>query len=371
MRKLKTFSLLLIAMTVTLFAGSLSETHLAANAQTTEQSHNKKKTAKKAKKTKKNSNDKHKKTVKKHAKKKHSKKSKNVTKSKKKVTTKKMAKKKAPKKLVKKTTKKKKVVKKSTKYNYNESQSVDESTTNENEYDSVDGFNFDSDNYATENPTDTLNVPSNYLYGFDSDEKIVHQIESFTDSDISNSISESRKINVFHPKIADTKRLVDINNIDTNLQRELSQYAADLINQFRLKLSNNYLFTQPLTVTDTALKASREVADGYNKDNWNMTKKGHDNRVLNNVANKYNLNYYAENMAESLLTDSYVQNPINLANVKESIYGAICAMMFDDASSSWGHSDIFLSVHLSKTLPEQFGVSIDKMGQIHFEIYYG
>ncbi|WKN29303.1 hypothetical protein MUB42_02525 [Apilactobacillus kunkeei] len=76
-------------------------------------------------------------------------------------------------------------------------------------------------------------------------------------------------------------------------------------------------------------------------------------------------------MAGSLLTDSYVQTPINLANVKESIYGGICAMMFDDASSAWGHSDIFLSVNLSKTLPEQFGVSIDKMGQIHFEIYYG
>lgn len=364
----------MIAMTVSLFAGSISETHLAANAQTTEQAHHKKKPAKKAKKA---SKAKHKKTtkkkknVRKHAKKKHHKKNKKTTKAKKKVTTKKKAKKKAPKKVVKKTNKKKKVVKKSNKYNYNELEPVDAPTTNENEYDSVDGFNFGSDDYATENPTDTLNVPSNYLYGFDSDEKIVHQIESFTDSDISNSISESRKINVFHPKIADTKRLVDINNIDTNLQRELSQYAADLINQFRLKLSNNYLFTQPLTVTDTALKASREVADGYNKDNWNMTKKGHDDRVLNNVANKYNLNYYAENMAESLLTDSYVQNSINLSNVKESIYGAICAMMFDDASSAWGHSDIFLSVHLSKTLPEQFGVSIDKMGQIHFEIYYG
>ncbi len=376
MRKLKAFSLLLLAATVMLFAGSISETHLSVNAQTTKQTHHKKKHVKKAKKqtkAKHKKTAKKKKSVKKHAKKttkaknKHPKKSKKATKAKKKVATHKKTKKK----VVKKTTKKKKVVKKKTKQHSRRPELVDNKPANsENEYDSIDGFNFDSDDYATENPTDTLNIPSNYMYGFNNDKKIVEHIRDINDAD-PNSISESRKINVFHPKIADTKRLVDINHIDTNLQRELSQYAADLINQFRMKLSNNYQFTQPLTVTDTALKASREVADGYNNDNWSMTKKGHDNRVLSNVANKYNLNYYAENMAGSLLTDSYVQNPINLANVKESIYGGICAMMFDDASSAWGHSDIFLSVNLSKTLPEQFGVSIDKMGQIHFEIYYG
>ncbi|MFN1208481.1 hypothetical protein ACKXGD_16070, partial [Enterococcus lactis] len=52
MRKLKAFSLLLV-MTVMLFAGSISETHLAANAQTTKQTRHKKKPAKKAKKSKK------------------------------------------------------------------------------------------------------------------------------------------------------------------------------------------------------------------------------------------------------------------------------------------------------------------------------
>lgn len=380
MRKIKAFSLLLFVATVMLFAGSISENHLSVNAQTTKQTHHKKKHVKKAKKqtkVKHKKTTKKKKAVKKHPKKttkaksKHQKKSKKATKAKKKVATHKKTKKKATKKIVKKTNKKKKVVKKKTKPYSSGPELVDDNpTTKENEYDSIDGFNFDSEDYATKNPIDTLNIPSNYMYGFNNDKKIVERTRDINDAD-PNSISESRKINVFHPKIADTKRLVDINRIDTNLQRELSQYAADLINQFRLKLSNNYLFTQPLTVTDTALKASREVADGYNNDNWSMTKKGHDNRVLSNVANKYSLNYYAENMTESLLTDSYVQNPINLANVKESIYGGICAMMFDDASSSWGHSDIFLSVNLSKTLPEQFGVSIDKMGQIHFEIYYG
>ncbi|CAI2552386.1 hypothetical protein AKUG0417_00750 [Apilactobacillus kunkeei] len=68
MRKLKTFSLILLAITIMLFAGSISETQLAVNAQTTNQTHHKRKTAKKAKKkNKKSSNAKHKKSTKKKA----------------------------------------------------------------------------------------------------------------------------------------------------------------------------------------------------------------------------------------------------------------------------------------------------------------
>ncbi|CAI2552404.1 hypothetical protein AKUA2003_00730 [Apilactobacillus kunkeei] len=377
MRKLKVFSLLIIAMTVMIFAGSISEPHLSVNAQTTKQTHKKKKHAKKAKKAKKHTKAKHKKVtkkkkiVKKHAKKttkakkKTIKKHKKATKTKKKVVKHKKAKKKAPKKSakksVKKTTKAKKVVKTTNLIVTNSNKNTDD-----NYYDSVDGFNYPADEYATQNATDTLNIPSNYLFSFDNNSKKVVQYYNVN----KDSITESRKINTFHPNTADVNTKVDINNLTFEQQRQLSQYAADLVNGLRHKLANNYPYTQDLTVTDKALKAANDVAMGYSKNNWNFaTKHGHDTAVLNDVFNRYKYRAYGENIAQSLLTSSYIQNQINIANVKESIYGAICAMMFDDADSSWGHTTNFLGLSFDRSAKQEFGVSIDKMGQIHFEIY--
>ncbi|MBV0915535.1 SEC10/PgrA surface exclusion domain-containing protein [Apilactobacillus sp. HBW1] len=373
MRKLKAFSLLLIAMTVTLFAGSISETHLAANAQTTEQAHHKKKPAKKAKKAKKTSKTKHKKTTKKKktvrkhakkttkAKKKHPKKNKKTTKAKKKVTTKKKAKKKAPKKVVRKNTKAKKLIISSTAPVATSTMKAPDS----NYYQSVDGFNYPSDDHATPNASDTLNIPAGYLFSFDANNKKMVQ---GTASD--ESIDQSRQINTFHPSTADINTKVNINNISTDQQRQLSQYAANLVNDLRHKLANNYPYTQDLTVTDRALKAATDVAIGYNNDNWDFTKKGgHDVSVLDDVFAANNFTAYGENIAGSLLTNSYINGPVTMANVKESIYGAICAMMFDDASSDWGHAANFLGIGFDSSAKQEFGISIDKMGQIHFEIY--
>lgn len=340
MRKLKAFSLLLLAMTVMLFAGSISETHLAANAQTTKQTHHKKKTAKKAKKSKKAkkiSKAKHKKTtkkkkaVKKHAKKttkakkKHPKKTRKVAKAKKKVATKKKAKKKAPKKVVNKKTNAKKVIVSST----SPVATSTKKTPDSNYYQSVDGFNYPSDDHATPNVSDTLNIPAGYLFSFNADTKKMVQ---GTASD--ESIDQSRQINTFHPSTADINTKVNINNISTDQQRQLSQYAANLVNDLRHKLANNYPYTQDLTVTERALKAATDVAIGYNNDNWDFTKKGgHDVSVLDDVFAANSFSAYGENIAGSLLTNSYINGPVTMANVKESIYGAICAMMFDDASS--------------------------------------
>ena len=363
-------------MTVTLFAGSISETHLEANAQTTEQSHHKKKPvkkAKKAKKAKKTSKAKHKKTTKKKktvrkhakkttkAKKKHPKKNKKTTKAKKKVTTKKKAKKKAPKKVVRKNTKAKKLIISSTAPVATSTMKAPDS----NYYQSVDGFNYPSDDHATPNASDTLNIPSGYLFSFDANTKKMVQ---GTASD--ESIDQSRQINTFHPSTADINTKVNINNISTDQQRQLSQYAANLVNDLRHKLANNYPYTQDLTVTERALKAATDVAIGYNNDNWDFTKKGgHDVSVLDDVFAANSFSAYGENIAGSLLTNSYINGPVTMANVKESIYGAICAMMFDDASSDWGHAANFLGIGFDSSAKQEFGVSIDKMGQIHFEIY--
>lgn len=360
-----------------LFAGSISETHLAANAQTKEQTHHKKKTAKKAKKTKKTkktSKTKHKKTtkkkkvVKKHAKKttkakkKQLKKSKKTTKNNKmKVTTKKKAKKKAPKKVVRKNTKAKKVIVSSTAPVATSTIKAPDSSY----YQSIDGFNYPSDDHVTPNASDTLNIPAGYLFSFDANTKKMAQ---GTASD--ESINQSRQINTFHPSTADINTKVNINNISTDQQRQLSQYAANLVNDLRHKLANNYPYTQDLTVTDRALNAATDVAIGYNKDNWDFTKKGgHDVSVLDDVFAANSFTAYGENIAGSLLTNSYISGPVTMANVKESIYGAICAMMFDDASSDWGHAANFLGIGFDSSAKQEFGVSIDKMGQIHFEIY--
>ncbi|CAI2551923.1 hypothetical protein AKUH3B101J_00700 [Apilactobacillus kunkeei] len=233
-------------------------------------------------------------------------------------------------------------------------------------YQSVDGFNFPADSHPTNKASDSLSLPSNYLFYFDSHKKRIvfkHQTNH-------NFIKQSMKTNVFHPNSADVNKTVNIKKINIKMQRQLSNYAAKLVNDFRHKLSNHHPYTNDLKVTNRALLASRDVAKGYNKDHWNFATRGnHDVKVLNKVFTKFKYNSYGENIVASLLANSYISGSVTLANVKESIYGAICAMMFDDADSNWGHADNFLGIGFDNSAKQEFGVSIDKMGQIHFEIY--
>ncbi|GAA6113746.1 SEC10/PgrA surface exclusion domain-containing protein [Apilactobacillus apinorum] len=234
-------------------------------------------------------------------------------------------------------------------------------TTKKVKYKSVDAFQYKADKYATKNAKDTLKAPKGFLFYFDPTSKKMVQASSYNDS----FIKEGRVINRFHPKIADVKKIVNPTKLTLAEHREISQYTANLINSLRHRMSNNYRYVPDLVVTNEALKMSQDIANGYSRDKWNIfTKRAHDVPLLNSVFSQYPYRTVGENFASSILTKR-----TSMANVKESIYGAVSAMMFDDADSNWDHTINFLGIGFATTTPIQFGVSIDSMTQIHFEFY--
>lgn len=236
-------------------------------------------------------------------------------------------------------------------------------TTQKVKYHSVDAFPYKANRYATKNAKDNLKIPKGFLFSFDSQTKKIVQAQTYSNK----FIRISREINRFHPKISDVKRIVNPTKLSTNQQREISQYTANLINNLRHHLSNNYQYVPDLVVTNRALAISKSIADGYSNDKWNIFRKhAHDIPVLNRVFAQYNYQMVGENFASSIL-----KKRASMANIKESIYGAVSSMMFDDASSNWDHTMNFLGINFNSQLPIEFGVSIDSMTQLHFEFYQG
>lgn len=225
-------------------------------------------------------------------------------------------------------------------------------------YSSVDAFGYGASKHPTANASDKLVAPAGFLFSFNSSTNQFEQADNYSN----DFIKKSHKVNVFHPNTSDTKRMVNPTNLDTNTQRELSQYTADLINQLSQKLSNNQAPAK-LIVTDRALAAATQIANGYSADKWDIdTQNDHDLNVLKSVFGQYNSNGWAENWAGSTLGKKN-----SIANIKENIYGSTASMMFDDADSGWGHTANFLGASLNATHPLEFAISIDNLNQLHFE----
>ncbi|MCK8624795.1 SEC10/PgrA surface exclusion domain-containing protein [Apilactobacillus xinyiensis] len=235
-------------------------------------------------------------------------------------------------------------------------------------YNDNSSFGYGSKPIATENASDTINIPTGFPFYF-QDGKIVMQ------NNFNNAFTQmSYKINKFSPNTNDLKEKVNLNNVTKAQQYEMSKYAADLINSVRHKLSNNVSYTADLSVDDQAMNMANDIIQKYNADKWSiMSKNGHDVKAINEVAKNYGLLYsdnystvddqqYYEDAATSELTTN-----TTMANIKQNIYEAICAMLFDDADSNWGHAENLLSSDELNEQFEHFSVAIDDLKQIHFE----
>lgn len=128
-------------------------------------------------------------------------------------------------------------------------------------------------------------------------------------------------------KDLDTK--VDINNLDFETRKELSLFAANLINQLRKQFG-----TKDVVVTEDAIRIANEVAhkstEEYGHDFKALGEVGKDNGVL--------LGELA-GFSDDVTT--------TLADVKKRIYDDILSMLFNDAHAKWGHA-----TSLSGVLPK-------------------
>ena len=122
---------------------------------------------------------------------------------------------------------------------------------------------------------------------------------------------------------------VNINSLDYNTRKELSLFAADLINQVRKQFG-----TGSVKITEDSVRIADEVARN-SKEEY-----GHDFKALNKVGKENGV----------LLGElaGFSDDPATtLADIKKRIYDDVLSMLFDDAHAEWGHA-----TSLSGVLPQ-------------------
>ncbi|WP_017768598.1 SEC10/PgrA surface exclusion domain-containing protein [Streptococcus agalactiae] len=141
----------------------------------------------------------------------------------------------------------------------------------------------------------------------------------------------------------DNSTKYQINDLPEDVIKELSQFAADLVNQIRKAFG-----TPQVSVTSSSVKFADLVTDGYVSDGWNVTKAinegqvGHDAKAVNNAARYFGLptspsddeatgGQYYEDWASSAVYDG-----ITFATLKQRVYEAVTDFMFN--ADEWRHA---------------------------------
>ena len=186
------------------------------------------------------------------------------------------------------------------------------------------------------------------------------------------------EINTYKHNENDAKIQVDYKDLTSEQRKELSLFAADLINQIRKQFG-----TQETIVTPKSLEWSAAVVkQAYDDVNWDAfgehttDGKGHNNAGMDKVAEEYNGGSQRENIGSALQwwnwndeNTELVKLPIEqqtMDSLKETIYNDILGMMFDDGGHGWGHSTTFANYGDQGANDETFGVNFDKYGYAHY-----
>ncbi|WP_318765107.1 SEC10/PgrA surface exclusion domain-containing protein [Lactiplantibacillus carotarum] len=167
--------------------------------------------------------------------------------------------------------------------------------------------------------------------------------------------------NQYHSNAADQAVTVtDLNNL-TNAQRtELTQFAANLINQMRTQMGN-----LPVKITQSAIDFANDVAKRYVADK--MSGQGHDVAGIEATAATYGLRSgLGINLYEDL-SWGYIWNAQTMNDLKQGIYNTFVDMVANDQGSDFGHADSLTGYNLGtdRDMQQYLGISIDNLGQIH------
>ena len=160
--------------------------------------------------------------------------------------------------------------------------------------------------------------------------------------------------NRFKASDKDRKVKVDVANLTPEVEREINLFTADLINQIR-----DAFGTPRAIVTEDSMRIAKEVAKE------SKTEGDHDFDALDKVGKEYGV-LLAENLGFS---DTEVSN---LAELKESIYENLIAMMFLDFEPNWGHALSLASLDNTKpdvVYQQYIGVSVRKNKEFPFSLH--
>lgn len=143
----------------------------------------------------------------------------------------------------------------------------------------------------------------------------------------------------FNSTKKDQNTKVDINNLNSEVEEDLSLFAADLINQIRKQFG-----TEPVKVTKGAIKLAHEVARTSKEIDYhdveNLDRVGEENKVL---------------LSELIGND--IHKLTTVAEIKEAIYNDVYAMLYWDSHARWGHAK-----QLVRYQPEPIMSSIQYVG---------
>ena len=177
--------------------------------------------------------------------------------------------------------------------------------------------------------------------------------------------------NRFYDQTINDNRKVDLNNLSSNDQYELSQYALTLINSIRTQLG-----LPKFTYTASAQSFANDIAKAYNEDTWSDYQ-GHDISAINQVAKQHGLtqndNEY-EDMSGFDMTTGHQYATIY--QVKQGIYYNIKQFAFGgfkyhngqesdkqnlDYYTEWNHAyDLFTGDY-----SQEFALSLSYLAQEH------
>ena len=160
--------------------------------------------------------------------------------------------------------------------------------------------------------------------------------------------------NRFKANDKDRKVKVDVASLTPEVEREINLFTADLINQIR-----DAFGTPRAIVTEDSMRIAKEVAKA------SKTEGDHDFDALDKVGKDYGV-LLAENLGFS---DTEVSN---LAELKESIYENLIAIMFLDFEPNWGHALSIASLDNTKpnvVYQQYIGVSVRKNREFPFSLH--
>lgn len=100
--------------------------------------------------------------------------------------------------------------------------------------------------------------------------------------------------NRFYDQTINDNRKVDLNNLSSSDQYELSQYALTLINSIRTQLG-----LPKFVYTASAQGFANDIAKAYNEDNWSDYE-SHNISAINNIAKMHGLTHAGDNEYEDL-----------------------------------------------------------------------
>jgi len=152
----------------------------------------------------------------------------------------------------------------------------------------------------------------------------------------------------------DQNTQVDVNNLDYETRKELSLFAADLINQVRKQFG-----TESISVNEDTIAIADEVTKQSKGINY------HDTNTLNSVGKEYGVQ-----LAELIGFDTHKLTTV--AEVKKAIYNDMYSMLYNDSHSNWGHANGVSHVAENSSLasPQYLGVSTSYDEATDTKIHY-